>query len=66
MPIYIATVYVRDPTGERMKPSIHVDEAESPEDFKALVRDWWITRYGVDSEPEFGPVGLSKRQTRGT
>lgn len=63
MPVYIVTVYVTDPDGLPMKPSIHHDQAESEEAFKNQIRDWWISRYGVDSEPTFGPISLAKEQS---
>jgi hypothetical protein len=63
MPIYIATIYPTDPDGLPMLPVVTRDEADSEEAFKTLVRDWWISRYGVDSEPDFGPIGLSKDQS---
>jgi len=62
MPIYIATLYVRDPSGTYLPPHVHRDEAESPEAFMIKIREWWITRYGRESDPEFGPIGLAKDQ----
>jgi len=62
MPIYIATIYPTGPDGLPMLPVITRDEAESEEAFVIKIREWWITRYGRESDPEFGPVGLAKDQ----
>jgi len=63
MPIYIATIYPVDPNGRPTKPLIRREEASSEEEFVIKIRDWWVHRYGVDAEPDFGPISLAKDQS---
>jgi len=62
MPIYIATIYPHNPDGRPTKPLIAREAAESEDAFVAKIREWWISRYGKESDPDFGPISLAKDQ----
>lgn len=68
MKVYIATVWTLSATAMCVDGYTGICRqivrgwAESPRDFEARIRDWYIS--DPDNDVWFGPIGLSKNQEK--